>query len=118
VVEHVLVVDDDSNIRAIIAEALEREGYDVETASNGAEALEAIQRQEPSTILLDMHMPVLDGWGVASTLQQLGLRVPTLVMTAAATARKQADEIAAAGFLAKPFDLDDLVRAVERVCPA
>lgn len=114
----VLVVDDDPGIRALIAEGLEPEGYEVETASNGAEALEAIKRHRPATMLLDMRMPVVDGRGVASALKELGLKVPTLVMTDAENAGQWAQEIAAEGYLAKPFDLDDLLTAVERLCPA
>ena len=113
--ERILIVDDDPTVRSLIAEILELEGYEVETACDGAEAVEAVKRRPPATILLDMQMPIMDGWGVASALRQLGLGVPTLVMTTAVNARERAAEIAAAGYLAKPFDLDDLLAAVERV---
>lgn len=116
--DRILVVDDDPSIRTLVAEVLELEGYEVETACNGVEALEAVKRHRPATMLLDMQMPVLDGWGVASALERLGLGVPTLVMTAAMNAWEQAAEIAAAGYLAKPFDLDELLTAIERMCAA
>jgi CheY-like chemotaxis protein len=116
--DRVLVVDDDPEIRTLISEALELEGYEVETVPNGAEALEAITRRQPTTMLLDMDMPVLDGRGVASALKQRGVSVPTLVMTAAMNAERWAAEIAAQGWLAKPFNLDELLTAVEQVCPA
>jgi len=116
--DHVLVVDDDPEIRTLIAEALELEGYEVETVPNGAEALEAIKRRQPSTMLLDMDMPVLDGRGVANALRQLGMSVPTLVMTAARNAEQFSEEIAAQGCLPKPFNLDELLTAVEQMCPA
>lgn len=116
--DHVLVVDDDPEIRSLIAEVLELEGYEVETAPNGAVALESIKRRPPSSMLLDMDMPVLDGRGVASALRQLGLKVPTLVMTAATNAERSARDIAAQGCLAKPFNLTELLTAVEQMCPA
>jgi CheY-like chemotaxis protein len=116
--DRVLVVDDDPDIRALVSEILEPEGYEVECACNGAEAVAAIRRRQPCTMLLDMQMPILDGWGVASALRELGLRVPTLVITSAEDGGLWAAEIAAEGFLAKPFELDELLAAIEHICPA
>ncbi len=96
-----------------MAEILDDEGYSITTASNGAEALEAIERTRPSLVLLDMRMPVLDGWSVARTLQERGINLPIVVMTAAPDARQRAAEIDADGYLAKPFDVPDLLAAVE-----
>jgi CheY-like chemotaxis protein len=63
--EHILVVDDDPNIREMVTLVLESAGgYPVETAANGAETVEAIAQDPPSAMLLDMQMPVLDGWGL------------------------------------------------------
>jgi two-component system chemotaxis response regulator CheY len=114
----VLIVDDDPDIRSMVSEALVFEGYEVEAASNGAEALRAIKRQQPSTMLLDMRMPILDGWGVAGALRDLGLSVRTVVMTVTDDACRWAEEIAAEGYLAKPFNLDELFAAVEPAFPA
>ena len=111
----ILVVDDDPSILATVSEILEFEGYAVATASNGAEALEQIERRPPSLVLLDMRMPVLDGWGVARHLSEQGKRLPIVVMTAAQDARRWAEEIGAAGYVAKPFDLTDLLDKVERL---
>jgi two-component system chemotaxis response regulator CheY len=119
----VLVVDDDEAIRELVTQILETEGYRVATASNGAEALETLERHRqrdpewPSVILLDMRMPVLDGWGVARELRGRGFSIPIVVMTAARDARSWAAEIDAHGYLAKPFDLDDLLAAVSGVPP-
>ena len=110
----ILVVDDDPSIRDTVSEILELEGYPVATATNGAEALEVVERRRPSLVLLDMRMPVLDGWGFARGLADRGLKLPILVMTAAQDARRWAEEIRAEGYLAKPFDLPDLLDAVER----
>ncbi len=114
----VLVVDDEPDIRATVSEMLEIEGYDVDEAANGADALRAIELRLPDLILLDMRMPVLDGWGFAAELQRREMQIPIVVMTAARDAARWASEIAAAAFVAKPFRFDDLIRAVERACPA
>ncbi len=111
----ILVVDDDAAILATIGDILESEGYPVAAATNGAEALRAIERERPSLVLLDMRMPVLNGWGFARELRRRGLAVPVLVMTAARDAREWAEEIGADGFLAKPFNLPELLDAVERL---
>jgi CheY-like chemotaxis protein len=111
----ILVVDDDDAIRQAVSEILDLEGYSVETATNGAEALDVIARGTPSLVLLDMRMPVMDGWGFARALEERGIQLPILVMTAAQNARRWAEEIGADGFVSKPFDLTDLLSAVERL---
>ena len=112
----ILVVDDDPAILTTLAEFLEMEGYPVSTASNGAEALRTVEQAEPSIVLLDMRMPVLDGWGFARALRERGRTLPILMMTAAQDTRQWAEEINAAGYIAKPFDLMDLLAAVEDLC--
>ena len=110
----ILVVDDDPEIVAMLREFLESEGHTVQTAANGAEALERLSSVSPSVILLDMRMPVLDGWGFAKRLQERQERYPIVVMTAAESAQRWADEIGANGYIAKPFDLDELLQKIER----
>ena len=111
----ILVVDDDDAIRQTVAEILEIEGYRVAAAANGQEALERVGEVKPSLVLLDMRMPIMDGWGFARELRQRGIKLPILVMTAAQNARSLAEEIGADGYVAKPFDLDDLLGKVERL---
>jgi CheY-like chemotaxis protein len=111
----ILVVDDDLSIRHTVSEILEMEGYAVVTASDGAEALAMVEQSRPALVLLDMRMPVMDGWGFARAVQARGFQLPILVMTAAQDARRWAQEIGADGYLAKPFDLLDLLNAVERL---
>ncbi len=113
---HVLVVDDEPELRSVVALVLSEEGYQVEQAANGVEALHVLSRFHPGCVLLDMRMPVLDGWGFARELEARHLHVPVVVMTAAQDARRWCDEIGAADCLSKPFDLDDLLDTVERVC--
>src|SRR5919108_678512 len=111
----VLVVDDDPSIRDTVTEILEFEGYPVATASNGQDALGRVAHERPSLVLLDMRMPVMDGWGFARALRERGVRLPIVVMTAAQDARRWADEIGAAGYLPKPFDLEHLLAVVARL---
>jgi CheY-like chemotaxis protein len=110
----VLVVDDDTSILDTVSSILSGEGYDVVSASTGEEALAAVARKIPLLILLDMRMPVMDGWAVARALREQGVSVPIVVMTAAESAKRWADEVGAEGYLAKPFGLDDLLATVER----
>ena len=110
----VLVVDDDTSILDTVSSILSGEGYDVVSASSGEEALDAVARKLPLLILLDMRMPVMDGWAVARALRGQGISVPIVVMTAAESAQRWADEVGAEGYLAKPFGLDELLTTVER----
>jgi CheY-like chemotaxis protein len=112
----VLVVDDEEAIRLTLVGVLELEGYVVRTAANGAEALAAVEAELPCAVLLDMRMPVLDGWGFAAALRDRGLHVPIAVMTAAQNAQLWCDEIGADVCLSKPFDLDAVVATVARFC--
>jgi CheY-like chemotaxis protein len=66
-------------------------------------------------VLLDMRMPIVDGWTFARELKARGLSIPTIVMTAAQDARRWAEEVEARGYLAKPFQLADLLAAVESI---
>lgn len=109
----ILVVDDDPSIRDLIAMALADQGYDVASAPHGAAALEIVGHMQPSMILLDMRMPVMDGWEFARVYRdQPGPHAPIIVLTAARDAGQRAAEITADGFLGKPFDLDDLFSLV------
>jgi len=111
----VLVVDDDTSIRSFVEMALDGEGYAVSTATNGAQALEVTGELQPDLILLDMRMPVMDGWTFARAYrQQAGPHAPIVVITAATDAGERAAEIQADGFLGKPFDLDELLGLVSR----
>ena len=111
----ILVVDDDPAIRTTVAEMLEFEDFDVRTACNGREALDSLEDETPSVVLLDMRMPVMDGWGFARELRERGVELPIVVMTAAQSAEQWCREIGAEACLSKPFDMDQLLDTVERV---
>jgi DNA-binding response OmpR family regulator len=111
----ILVVDDDDTIAMSLESFLIEEGYRVMVAHNGKEALERAEESPPAVILLDMKMPVMDGWAFASAYRQHdGPHAPIIVMTAAHDSRQRASEIAADGFIPKPFDLDELLALIGR----
>jgi two-component system chemotaxis response regulator CheY len=113
--EHVLVVDDEQDIRDFVALALDSEGYRVSTAHNGAVALTHVARETVDLVLLDMRMPVMDGWAFAQAYRELPApRAPIVVVTAAQDAAARAAQIQAEDYLAKPFNLDDLLDVVAR----
>ena len=113
---YLLVVEDDEEIRDFLALLLETEGYAVRTARNGAEALEVVRDDSPQLILLDMRMPVMDGWTFARAYRSgPGPHAPILVMTAARDAAQRAHEIDADAYIAKPFDLNQLLGLVCRL---
>jgi CheY-like chemotaxis protein len=111
----VLVVDDDPDLVQLISGMLEILGYPVVTAANGVEALDAVDRERPALVVLDARMPILDGKGFSNSLKDKGVKIPILVITGAPDARKWAQDIGADGYLAKPFELTDLLEAVQRL---
>jgi len=113
--EHVLVVEDQQDIRDLVAFILESAGYRVSTANNGALALEHVARETIDVVLLDMRMPVMDGWAFAQAYRQLaGPHAPIVVLTAAQDAATRAGQIHADAYLGKPFEIDDLLNVVAR----
>lgn len=110
----VLIVDDDPDMLELQEEALESRGYRVATARDGEEALRRVAEQEPHVVLLDMRMPVMDGWTFARAFRErYGRRIPIVVVTAAEDSRLRADEIGADADLGKPFELEQLYSVVE-----
>ncbi|HEV3408025.1 MAG TPA: response regulator transcription factor [Gaiellaceae bacterium] len=108
----VLVVDDERPVREALRRALELEGYDVELAADGYEALDRLDRGEvdPDAVVLDVLMPGVDGLDVCRTLRRTGNRVPVLMLTARA---EVADRVAgldagADDYVVKPFALEEL----------
>lgn len=111
-----LVIEDDPSIRQLIALTLEDEGYHVEEAVDGQEALERIGQAHPDVILLDMMMPGMDGWGFAARYQErYGGHAPVIVVTAATDPAARSAEVRAAAYVAKPFDLETLVERISAV---
>ena len=116
----ILVVEDDDATREIVVQVLQEEGYHTLTAPDGAAALAILDRDEVpriSLILLDLWMPVMDGWQFAAAYRaQPREHAPIVLLTAESgqSAAIHADDLQSAGFLIKPFDLEDLVAVVRR----
>jgi CheY-like chemotaxis protein len=109
---HVLVVDDDDDVRETIELALEAEGFQVRGASNGREALAALDGQVPPPVmLLDLRMPIMSGWEVIDTLRTAGrlAEVPIIVCTSSPDESPHGLPV-----VAKPIELAGMVRAIRR----
>jgi CheY-like chemotaxis protein len=111
----ILVVDDDPEIRDVVRWLLEDEGWTVETASDGRDALERATQARPALIVLDMGLPILSGEEVANRLRLYFREPPPIVVVSAdGRAGEKAARIGAAAYLHKPFDVDELARLVRR----
>ncbi|MCU1349183.1 MAG: transcriptional regulator [Acidobacteria bacterium] len=116
----VLVVDDDDAIRTLVARVFVRRGFDVETAKDGADAIEALDARAFDLLLLDLMMPRVDGIGVIEHLAGRPDPAPrVIVMTAAVPdILKRMDHGQIAAVIAKPFELPELLRTAEEVLAA
>lgn len=115
----VLVIDDDSGIRDSLAEVLEVEGFSVACASNGAEGLERLRARRPGLVVVDLLMPVMNGYQFISALRDdpATSQLPVVLMTGA-TPRAGHPLPTADALLPKPFELDDLLALVRRFAEA
>jgi CheY-like chemotaxis protein len=113
--EHtVLVVDDDADIRSVVSELLIDEGYQVKTAINGKDALATLSSWRPDVILLDLMMPIMDGWTFLTNRQSNCTlsRIPVIVMSASHTLSRADERLADADVVAKPFEIDTVLTKV------
>jgi CheY-like chemotaxis protein len=114
----ILVVDDEPDIREMVAEVLSDEGYRVVGAANGLEAIEYLTRATtlPTLILLDLMMPVMNGWEFADRqrLDPALADIPVIVISADGNVQQKAETLGASDHLRKPIQLDALLKCVER----
>ncbi len=111
----VLVVEDDRDLATVMRLALESAGHRVRVARNGQEALDMAADALPALVLLDMMMPVMDGWRCAAELRaRYGQSLPIIVVTASELALRRGANVDADATLAKPFELDELLDLVAR----
>jgi signal transduction histidine kinase/CheY-like chemotaxis protein len=113
----ILVVDDGESNRKLIQLVLERAGVTVESAGNGREAVDAASAVPFDLILMDMQMPVMDGFTATSMLREQGCTAPIIALTADAMkgVEEKCIDVGCTGFLTKPVDMDKLVRIVGEV---
>jgi CheY-like chemotaxis protein len=119
----ILVVEDDEAIRGLVSEVLRDDGYDVSEAANGVEALAYVGGHRPDLIVLDLMMPVMDGWAFVEACRrnQSCRQVPIVVTSASHDLPRTAERLRAYGVrtcLAKPFDVDGLLALVELYAPS
>lgn len=115
----ILVVEDDTHLRAMLQVLLEEEGYPVRAAADGRAALEYARSNRPSLVILDIGLPGLDGTTVAEQLRTYyEADLPIVVISANGRAAASAAKIGAQSYLDKPFDVDHLLQAVWRALRA
>jgi two-component system response regulator MprA len=114
-----LLVEDDRDVREAIAEVLEQEGYVVTLAKTGLDAVQHLRtvRQLPAAILLDLMMPVMDGWEFGSIQQSTEewARIPVIIISADTNLAERSQSLRALAYLRKPIDIDELLRILTRV---
>lgn len=110
----VLVVDDDPGVLDVLSLALDAEGYDVVLARNGREALEQANKRRPKLMLVDLMMPIMDGWQFVRECRKLKnfMRTPVIILSAARNVEESTGDLGVQAVVAKPFNLDHLLRLV------
>jgi CheY-like chemotaxis protein len=111
----VLVVDDEEDVRVLLCRCLAARGYAVESAKNGREALQKVEANRPDLVLLDLKMPIVDGWEVLRQFRDLPNPPPVLVVSGYLDHAALVEEGVAAECLSKPFGLGQLAQACERL---
>ncbi|HWO04019.1 MAG TPA: sigma-54 dependent transcriptional regulator [Methylomirabilota bacterium] len=112
----ILVVDDEAEIRSLLAAVLQNKGYEVVTAEDGAAALQAVPRERPAVILMDLSMPRMNGMDALPEIKRLDAEVPVIICTAHAdlATAVRAMKLGAYDYLTKPFDVELLILTLER----
>jgi DNA-binding response OmpR family regulator len=109
----ILVVDDEPQVVWMLQFSLEAEGYQTLSARDGRAALDEVREHHPSVVLLDIMMPVMDGWAFLEELQAIPAEErPRVIVVSARSSlrdRAKAAELGADAFVAKPFNVDDLL---------
>ena len=113
---NILVVEDDRNISELIHMYLVKEGFDVRIAADGGKAIEEFQKQVPDLILLDIMLPVMDGWAVCAKIRETS-KVPIIMLTAKSEVfdRIQGLEMGADDYIVKPFEMKEVLARIHAV---
>ena len=113
----VLVIDDTKNIRVLLTQCLQFEGYEVTTASSGAQALELMTNKSFDLVFLDVRMPELSGTEVLRQMRKMGVNTPVVMITAFGTVRNAVEctQLGAVAYLQKPFTENKVKQVLEEV---
>ena len=113
---NILVVEDDRNISELIRMYLEKEGFEVRLAYDGGKAVEEYDKRAPDMVLLDIMLPVMDGWGVCAHIREKG-KTPIIMLTAKSDVgdRITGLEMGADDYLVKPFEMKELMARINAV---
>lgn len=116
----ILIVEDDMDIREALEQILEGEGYEVVSAPNGKVALDRMRECKPQLVLLDLMMPVMNGWQFRQSQRQdeALAQVPVVIISADGSARREATAMGVQGFMQKPIELEDLLGVVATHIPS
>jgi len=115
----VLVIDDDDAVCELLRETLSDEGYAVATVPHGAAALELVKHHGPAVILLDLRMPIMDGWSFAEQYRRVAKPPASLILiTAIKDIEESAKRIGASAYIRKPFELDEVIAQIQRCVAA
>jgi two-component system, NtrC family, response regulator AtoC len=114
--DHVLVAEDETNLRKVIAALLKRRGYQVTAVADGSAALESLEQRDYSVVITDLRMPQVDGMTLLKTLAERGADVPVIMITAHGTVDTAVEALKAGAFdfITKPFDQEVLVAVVAK----
>ena len=116
----ILVVEDDPDLRTILRLQLQSQGYEVIETTNGAEGFDTIQKITPDCVILDLMMPVMDGFGFLKRVRSIisMQEIPILILTASEDERNRIRgfQYQADSYMSKPYDLDELTEEVGRLC--
>lgn len=115
----VLVTDDTPANRKLVGLVLEKAGLTVDEAENGQQATEMVPRGNYDLVLMDMQMPVMDGFTATTELRRAGVNIPIVALTAnvISSAREKCEQAGCSGFLTKPIDIDQLLAALAELLP-
>jgi len=113
--QRILVVDDDAGVRESLAGVLRQEGYSVSLAANGADALATVSRAAADLVILDLNMPVMNGWDTFEKLTFRHPQIPIIIATARANQLFTALGAGADALLEKPLDIPELIKTVRRL---
>ena len=112
----ILIVEDDANIADLLRLYLEKEGYEVHIASDGGKGVEQFRRVQPDLVLLDIMLPVLDGWGVCRTIRAES-KTPVIMLTAKGETEDKVSGLkqGADDYVTKPFEMPEVLARIEAV---